>query len=58
MSTGVLEKALPNEGFTQQHFDILVRPVFRRQSLEKHHNFLCDKLAPPVPFQQQVNALT
>ena len=40
MSTRVLEQTLPDEGFTQQQFDILVSPFLGWKGLEKHHNLL------------------
>jgi len=40
MCSGILEEALPNECLTQQKLNIFLRPIFRRQGLQKHHNFL------------------
>ena len=40
MSPRVLKQALPNKCFTQQEFNILLRPVFGWEGLQKHHDFL------------------
>lgn len=34
------EQALPDKRLAQQEFDILLRPVFGRQRLQKHHDLL------------------
>lgn len=40
MRSRPLEKALPDEGFTQEQLDILFCPAFGGKALEEHHDLL------------------
>ena len=40
MRAAASEEALPDIRFTKQKLDIFLRPIPRRQGLQKHHHFL------------------
>jgi hypothetical protein len=58
MRTGALEETLPDESFTKQKLNILLRPVPCGQRLQEHQDFLevlLDKLIRPFDEKSGAN---
>jgi hypothetical protein len=57
MRTGALEETLPDESFTKQKLNILLRPVSCGQSLQEHQDFLEVHLYQLIrPFDEKSGA--
>ena len=58
MRRGPFKQALPYKSLAEEKFDVLVRPLFRREGLEEHHDSLeihLDQLIRPLDQESRTH---